>query len=226
MFEAVRKCLESGFKDKRQKNMRYLFIREDHEDGGSHLHCYIEFDGTKFIIDRKQLNLSITAVSSDFEKQITFVYEGNYQSCKNKGACIQYMAKSLRNSRDVFSNFKRLPVLGDMYFDTVEEHLYHVLKTKGLNQALDVLYKDYGEIAVKRASSIKANLENINEFLQQQKLDESISVLPLSDFKGVPEDVFSWMRKNKRKNKTTLMLYGPTATGKTELAKAICGDLK
>ena len=207
-LEEIALChFENSFKKKRD-DFKYLISTESHQDGNPHLHVYLEFNMPQSIYSEKKLDLQIGTSS----------FHGNYQSVKSPSSTLQYIIKASGRFDNLNTNMD-LPLYNEKYYSNINEHLGEVLMEEGKEAAIKVLYKMYRKQAIQRGSNILQNLDLANSFYQQQKMSERKPKFTLKDFEGLPEKLFEWI--DQENHNTVLLLYGPSGTGKTELAKAI-----
>lgn len=187
---------------KNESNFNYIISCEKHEDSGIHVHVYLEFSTTIDIIKSDFLDLEIDDKN----------YHGNYQSGKKKWSLINYVIKD----NNYITNMK-LPIHNGVILKP-EEHLYEIVKKEGFLKSKEILYLNYPEIAVKKGTLIEKNLYKIYEFFQSEirDLKKKKNIKSINDFK-IPKELIEWKNNNFKK---TLVLHGPSGTGKTELAKA------
>jgi len=80
----------------------------------------------------------------------------------------------------------------------------------------------YPKIAVQRGSTMVKNLTLIAEYTYLKNRKDTILARELDDFTGIPDGISNWLEDPHR---TTLLLHGPSGTGKTELAKSLLSSL-
>ena len=92
--------------------------------------------------------------NSNDEKKI--IQEGKYESVRNRGSVMSYMLK------DVGSNYITnmcLPIVGDIFYNTPEEHLLAILKTEGFELIHNKLYKTLTNQGLKPMDAIEKNFD-------------------------------------------------------------------
>jgi len=196
---------------KERREFEYLIAKEFHEDGNPHLHVYLSFSFPEGIYSASKLDLEIDGK----------IYHGNYQVVKSFHSTIQYIIKASESLENVITNIE-LPIFNNKYFTNIHEHLYEVLMASGIDEAINILYKIYPKQAIQRGSTILNNLALADDFHTAQNRSNSEIVYSLNDFTGIPEKLNEWLEK---KPKQTLLLHGPSGTGKTQLAKTLLQSL-
>lgn len=63
---------------------QYIIAQEKHEDGASHLHCWLKCTKKYNIKDANKL---------DLKDEEGMTYHGNYQGCRSNKAVIEYCTK-------------------------------------------------------------------------------------------------------------------------------------
>lgn len=194
----------------------YLIGLEKHEDGGVHIHCYIEVKTAFDTSDLNLLDLNFNGVK----------YHGNYQIGKNKKALISYIIKEMNYITNM-----TLPVK-DGRLLTPDEHLFNICSEEGYHKAKDTLYDYYPTLAMKRGSILLKNLATLSEYKLQRssKNFQKENIFPINNFDKLSSNNFkkilNWMVEGSNSGfKITLVLYGPGGTGKTMLAKSIFKEL-
>jgi hypothetical protein len=202
--------------------MEYLIAEEKHEDGTPHIHVYLEFETTQYINSRKPLEVKL--INPDTGEEVIQV--GKYEPVKNKHKVLKYILKNidLKTEELTLKNTNMtLPILNSVYYDSPEEHLIAVIETKGLDESLSTLLTCYKKLIIKKGTAIVTNLRLMNE-LKQKLLNKSLTkIRDLSEFTNIPPEIFEW--REQTPPKTSLILYGPSNTGKTELAKSILSSM-
>lgn len=198
-FEVIFKMSSADF--------QYVMSVERHEDGHPHLHVYLEFSTSQGIYSAGKLDLVFDGVT----------YHGNYQVVKSEHATIRYILKSLSDSSEAFTN-KDLPLHDGDYYSSLHEHLHEVLLSDGLYAAIQVLYNVYPKQAVKNGSTIVRNLQMMDDYYQVRKDINEAPKYTMNDFTNVPNEIKAWLDSKKP---MTVVIWGPSGVGKTELAKAV-----
>ena len=212
-YELALKHYEEVFVMKRD-DFRYVMSIENHEDGTPHLHVYLEFDSVQKIYSATKLDLTIQDKSYNM-----ISHHGNYQAVKSQHSTISYIIKT---GVDHCKTNKVLPVEGDKYYSSSTEHLHAILQQRGLRAATDTLYEMYPDLAISRGSTILSNLALAARYKYEKGREHKQLKHTLDDFIDIPKEIFSWIENPKQ----TLILYGPSGTGKTELAKAIVESMQ
>lgn len=172
----------------------YLIAQEQHMDGTFHLHAYLRLDHKMNIKDERKFDLLL-----DGER-----YHPNIQGARSPKAVIKYVCKDgkyvTNMSQSTIDEAIRNNVkVGDLYKEAMEK------AKDNIDEAMKVLEhpKTYRDLAV-HGEAIERNLRA----RKKQKTDPKFSL-----------DLF---KVNFEWDKTkTLVLWGPTNTGKTSLAKAL-----
>lgn len=190
-----------------RENFHYLISTELHADGEPHLHVYLEFKMVQKIYSQSKLDLIVG----------DRVYHGNYQAVKVKHNTVQYIIKSM-DSLDKLNTNMELPIYKEQYYTNMEEHLYEVMLREGLGNALTLFYKLYPKEAVSQGSKVVRNLELAYRFDELKKESLTLPKFTIDQFNTLPPELQDWLDNNRN---TTLLLWGSSGTGKTELAKAL-----
>lgn len=191
-------------------NFLYVAAIESHADLTPHLHIYLEFVTTQGIYSANKLDLTIDSK----------IFHGNYQVVRSEHNVIQYIIKSVKNFSDIITN-KELPLYNEKYFSNMNEHLFEILTHEGYDAAVDVLYSKYSKHAIQRGSALLKNLALADYHIQRNKDTKILPKYSLSDFKDLPKPLVIWI---ETKEPPALLLFGPSGTGKTELAKALMSN--
>lgn len=196
----------------KRDDMSHLIVKELHEDNNPHVHVYLSFSSPIGIYSATKLDLKFGGKT----------YHGKYESVKDKHNAIQYLLKNQNEKNvDVETNIE-LPIYAGKYYTDIFSHLHAVLIGEGLDKAIELLYEHYPDDAIKRGTQILNNLRAAHDYETQKHIKKNVKIRGLKDFIDVPKEVINWMEDENRK---TLILHGPSGTGKTELAKAILNDL-
>lgn len=185
----------------------YLMSVEDHEDGNPHLHVYLEFNLVQGIYSESKLDLTFAGET----------YHGNYQSVKSEHGTIQYILKSVDDFDGAFKNIK-LPIYKGKYYADINEHLHEILSKEGLESAQAVLFREYPKQAIQRGTTLLANMELTNWFNNNRKEAEAPPSYTLENFGNLSQPLIDWI---KSPEPLTVLIFGPSGLGKTELVKAI-----
>ena len=189
-----------------RKDFKYLISTESHVDGNPHLHVFLEFGLPQGIYSSTKLDLIIDGKT----------YHGNYQSVRSEHATMQYIIKSV--GVDKLNTNIALPIYNNKYFTNVSEHLYEVLVSENEQAAIDVLYTMYPKDAIQRGSTLLGNLGLANMYNSSKNESRKAPKYTLADFTEIPSELVDWLGEDQP---LTLLLFGPSATGKTELGKAL-----
>lgn len=168
----------------------YIICRELHQDGQPHVHCLIKLERKVNLRNAQALDLQGEGEN----------YHGNYQAARSMKAVAQYVQKGMdyMATLDVTSLQKE----NEKVFTTARE----LAKTSKLSEALELL-----ESTEKSARDLTIHQTAISNALK--------SLAPLLRVKTpdlTMEDFNQWNVEWDQNR--TLILYGPTATGKTSLA--------
>jgi hypothetical protein len=198
-YEDIFKMTSSDF--------QYVMAVEKHEDGCPHLHVYLEFNTPQGIYSAGKLDLVFDGVT----------YHGNYQVVKSEHATLRYIVKSLDDPSAVFGN-KDLPIHDGLYYTNIHDHLHSILVRDGFYAAVNTLYSVYPKQAVQNGSYLINNLQLMDGYYTTRAAAERAPKFTLDKFKNVPHEVKAWLDSNKP---MSVVLWGPSGVGKTELAKAV-----
>lgn len=134
------KCAQMGSK-------RYLVCKELHEDGGQHLHAYVEFPTQQRYTD---------PIAWDFDGQ-----HGNYQAARSANRAAGYVAKDgdLIVVGFTPAEIKRIKAISG-------ESPSRILGKRLLEgEAVETIFREYPELnLVKDLSKIKANIQQVRAF--------------------------------------------------------------
>ena len=191
----------------KRSDFHYVACVELHGDGNPHLHVYLEFASVQKIYSANKLDLIIDGYEEPFH--------GNYQAVKSERATIEYIMKA--GVGQVKTN-KKLPIVNGVYYSNCEEHLNAVLRASGLAEAKNVLFDQYPREAIRRGNHLLLNLIGMSSHLQELRSSTHVHVYDLTEFQNISATVWRWV---ENPSIGTLVLYGPSGTGKTELAKAL-----
>ena len=189
-----------------RRDFKYLISTERHIDGNPHLHVFLEFGLPQGIYSSTKLDLVLDGK----------IYHGNYQSVKSSHSTKQYIIKSVDIEK--LNTNMTLPLYNNRYFTDINEHLYEVLVNEGEQAAVDVLYSMYPKESIQRGSTLLGNLGLASVYNSTKNESNKVPKYTLKDFAKVPTELLDWL---KEKHPLTLLLFGPSATGKTELGKAL-----
>ena len=209
--------LDSLKKSFQNQEMQYFISKELHQDGGVHIHVFLEFENQQQILSRDRLH--VTLIDPDSKKVI--VQEGNYQSVRSRTKVLEYLTKCMKFG--YLTNIE-IPAINGVVYWNVEEYLYATLDSKGLEESYYLLINKYKSMAVKKASTIFKNLKLIWDMKEQQRVQNLIKYRELSEFSNIPPEISEW--SNLDHSLLTLVLHGRSGTGKTELAKSILHSMK
>lgn len=163
----------------------YVISMEKHKDGNDHLHVYLQFEFVQKIYSANKLDLILTTNQGK-----TMTCHGNYQSVKSQHKTLSYITKE-----SAFETNMELPIHSGTYYSNPHDHLYKVMKTDGLRASIDVLYKLYPSLAVKRGSTILNNLILAAKYKFEANREAKKPRFELQDFKNIPPEIYSWMEK-------------------------------
>jgi len=172
----------------------YLIAQEQHMDGTMHLHAYLRLDHKMNIKDERKFDLK-----KDGEN-----YHPNIQSARSPKAVIKYVCKDGKyvtnmSQATIDEAIRNNVKVGDLYKEAMEK------AKESFEEGMKVLEhsKTYRDLAV--------HGEAIERNMRARKKQKTEPKYTLEQFKVN----FEWERTR------TLVLWGPTNTGKTSLAKAL-----
>ena len=116
-------AMQEAFGVLKRKEMKYIIVKELHEDGTPHIHIYLEFEKKMSIESRDKLH--VTLKNNDGAE---IVQEGKYEAVRNSGAVIEYVLKDV--DENYMTNMS-LPIVDGVIYGNPEEHLLAVLETEG-----------------------------------------------------------------------------------------------
>jgi len=209
LIEKILDQLKSALK---RNDMKHLIAKELHEDGNPHVHVYLSFDTPVGVYSSSKLDLEFGGKS----------YHGKYETVKSKHSTIQYLLKDQDEKDSEIETNIEMPIYAGKYYTDIFSHLHAVLVGEGLEAAIELLYEQYPTEALKKGTQILNNLRAAHDYEAQKHIKRNTKIRNLKDFQEVPKKVNDWMGGERRK---TLILHGPSGTGKTELAKAILNDM-
>lgn len=122
-------------------------------------------------------------------------YHGNYQAVKNPARCKAYCKKGGK-------------YITNMKFKLMAEAIQLAQEGKA-KEAFDKIIEARPDMILCNGAKVKANINMLAQDNVETKLFD------LSEFKNLPAKLKLW-----RRNVHVLWFFGPTGTGKTELAKA------
>lgn len=194
----------------KKKEMNYIIVKELHEDGTPHIHVYLEFKRQMSIESRGKLHVKLINVDG---KEV--IQEGKYESVRSSRAVIEYVLKD--DDKGYITNMS-LPIVDGVVYGSPEEHLLAVLETEGYEAATNILSSQYKTLFAKKAASVIRNLQAANKVICKQISRKNIKTRDIEEFE-MPEEVLDW--KTNLYDKKTLILFGPSGTGKTEFSKSV-----
>lgn len=171
----------------------YLIAQEKHMDGSLHLHCYLRLVKKINLKDERKLDINN--------------FHPNIQSCRSPKAVLKYVSKDnnyVTNISDTAIQQAKIEneKVGDVYKRAREATI-----SGTVDDGLKVLehQKTYRDLCL-HGEAIERNLRK----LKKSKLSSPFSL----DSFNIPT-YFEWDKKK------TLIIHGPTETGKTSWAKAL-----
>jgi len=208
------KSLKKAFNIEDDTCWKYIIAKEKHKNGIPHIHVYLEFSRFQEIYSRKKLHVIV------YDK----ICEGNYAAARKKRNWIQYIVKSVENMDDLYTNME-INMVNGLYYNNYAEHLHAVVKDLGIDEALDTLFEKYPKQTITKGTTIIKNLYTYATYLNAKNIDEDRAPLKeLTDFIDIPNEIIKWIETKSTKRKT-LIIWGPSGTGKTQLALAIANKL-
>lgn len=173
----------------------YLIAKEQHMDGTYHLHAYLRLEKKVNIKDEKKCDWKVDGTC----------YHPNIQGCRSPKAVLKYVCKDGNYVTNIAKStieeaIRNNVKVGDLYKEAREKTV-----AEGVEAGLKVLEhsKTYRDLVV-HGDAIERNLKK----LKRSKLESQFTL----DSFNVS---FNWDRSK------TLILTGPTNTGKTSLAAAL-----
>lgn len=172
----------------------YLVAQEKHMDGDFHIHAYIKLKKIINIKDNRKLDITVD----------TIVYHPNIQGVRSPSAVLKYITKDGKYVSNMSETAIRDAInknikVGDLYKEAMEK------AKESVEDGMKILEhtKTFRDLAI-HGEAIEKNLRR----MKKQKTEPKYS---LEKFNIVVE----WNKE------LTLILWGPTNTGKTSLAKAL-----
>jgi DNA replication protein DnaC len=187
-------------------DFKYLISKEYHLDGGTHFHVVLEAN-TKFDIRQHDL-LDITYQDKS--------YHGNYQAVRSLPLVVKYVCKSGDYITD-FTNIQQGKLL------TTKELLIQSATQLGVSNALIEHCKQLPNKALPNLSlvSAKAYFQQLEKLKQSSQAADVSTPFKLKDFNFKEnKELSQWMQDPTK----TLVLAGPSGTGKTQFCKAFAQD--
>jgi hypothetical protein len=174
--------LDSLKKSFQNQAMQHFITKESHQDGGLHIHVFLEFENQQQILSRDRLH--VTLIDPDSKKVI--VQEGNYQSVRNRTKVLQYVTKHMKFG--YLTNIE-IPEINGVIYWNMEEYLYATLESKGLEESYYLLISKYKSIAVKKATTIFKNLKLIWNLKEKRRVQDLIKYRQLNEFRNIPPEI-------------------------------------
>lgn len=196
-----------SLKQKDHWNFNFLISREKHLDGGIHFHVLLTAKN-KFNI-RTQNFLDIT-----YQEK---TYHGNYQAAKSPTALVEYICKAGDYITD-FTNIQQGQLLTDKRL-LIQSALKDGVDNALLEHCKQLPEKALANLSLTGAHSYFEKLKALKENKQAQQSKDLDAQTPFTlndfDFSKNPE-LEKWIHNPSK----TLILAGPSGTGKTQFCKA------
>lgn len=199
----------------------YLIIRDLHEDGGFHIHLYLELNKVKDIKGKTIL---------DIEEEGKVIH-GNYQTCKNANSTIKYLTSKKEKIKEfiyVTSNEKffekgyTVETEKLKKFDPWREYI-KLSELGEIEKAMEIIKKYQTKDYAQKYEKLKT--ESYNFYLRANPFKEKYT---MSDFylsKKLRESIQTLKNLQEEGNLKTIMIIGPSGIGKTFLAKALMKEI-
>jgi hypothetical protein len=184
----------------------HLISKEYHLDGGTHFHVLLEAN-TKFNIQQQDF-LDITYQDKS--------YHGNYQAVRSLSNVVEYICKAGDYITD-FTNIQQGKLLS-----TKELLIQSAIKI-GVSNALIEHCKQLPNKALPNLSlvSVKAYFQALEKLKQSSLAADASTPFKLKDFNlDTNQELQQWIQHPDK----TLVLTGPSGTGKTQFCKAFAQD--
>ena len=191
----------------------YMLVREEHKDGGYHVHVYIEMIKKYDSEDPRRLDLRWKGYDGKSEEE---KYHGKYEVAKNKSKVWEYMLKEIIGKEDVRLYIsKGLEGKVGEYGQLINSYelAIKLAKEGKIWEALAVLERENPKDYISKRSVYENNLKavylgskgletkyNFNQYNIKPELKEILNTLQMLMAKGEGK---------------ALLLTGPTGTGKT-----------
>ena len=186
----------------------YVISREPHENGGYHLHVYVELSRKCDSRDPKFLDLQL--VSEDKS------YHGNYSAVRSKNNVIKYILKFVKDTTDESNVLISPDILPYIHSDSdgtykhlgFSETMIHLARDGQIRQAMALLESVDPDRFLTSHISIRKSLVKI--YLNESDLHSDFTS---KDF-SVPDHVREGLLTCQRAGRT-FSLIGPGGTGKS-----------
>lgn len=171
----------------------YIIAQESHKDGGKHIHAYLK-------LKRKPHKNNASKL---------FDYKGfhpNFSGCRSWKATIKYVTKDGKYIHNLDEEQLRKIILENTKVGEIYERCYK----KTIEESVEAGMKELE--TTKTFRDLVVHGESIERSLKRLRRDDNNVTYKMEDFKPLQ---FEW---NRRK---TLVMTGPSDTGKTSLALAM-----
>jgi len=181
---------------------KYIIAQEKHVDGGLHIHAYLLLKKKINIRDPKFLDIQI------IDNRENIIYHPKMEGCRSYKQVIKYVTKDGK----YITNYEKT-ILDKIVNDGKKAtEIYQEARKRAregeIEEAMKLLehQKTARDLTI-HGSSIRRNLETLAPITRRPSHDISKFLL-----------TFEWDKSK------TLILWGPTGTGKTSLARALLPD--
>ncbi len=144
------------------------------------------------------------------------LYIPTFQKTTNKKNIINIILKK----NDILHNFdfQSNTLNGTIYLNSID-YLINLAKEKTPDEIQTILIENFTELYSRKGINFLNMLKKISEHYSKKKsLVQPQYSLQDFDPNKIPKEVFNWVQKKK---KNSLVLFGPSGTGKTQLALAL-----
>ena len=213
----------------------YIIRIEKHVDEGLHMHCFLKrstrfeiFSADKLDLDLRSVLMNDPYFSSSLEdfqsREDEGVLHGNYQAGRSQRDIVSYILKDVNIDDpqvidEMISTYRTFHDLKRFYFESPKDHLLKVYQESGYEAMQNIFIHQYPELFVSQGSKILQNFKLMDGVRQQNSAQNSMFISNLNNYDDLPAPIGKWAAVES--SEKALVLYGPSGTGKTELAKSI-----